>query len=394
MSSFEDCWEIMIKWRNREREKHKHTHTHTHVCCWVLRMELLFWLCCYNFHTLSERNHSFGICNRALVSNCKSHSFFCTTWEAKIATGWLILKKKKTEEEAIVVVYRVRNSCSKTMCDLTIIPENYQAMICPLHEVHQHAACCVHHQALELVLLCGSCASGCKDCDVEIRITHFVVLETFSMKNLWERDWRKTNKLYILAFSSASLVLLLGHQIQRLVQLLHSLTLGAWRHEIKRDVAAAAGALRIALVQHDVHQTTSASTRHQSTEACCCRPRLSGRFHAFFSLGSRGPETTAKHTQKQSPIWKPNFFFLERIPIYSCLKCNIAEKPKSKLKLKPFPNPELDCITDTKNLQILSASLSLCLSLCGCTFHYIAEKNLPCGLCFIVHDRRLICCSI
>ncbi len=190
------------------------------------------------------------------------------------------------------------------------------------------------------------------------------------MEDLWERDWRKINKLYILAFSSASLVLLLGHQIQRLVQLLHSLTLGAWRHEIKRDVTAAAGALGIALVQHDVHQTTSASTRDQSTEACCGRPRLSGRFRAFFSLGSRSPETKAKHTQKQSPIWKPNFsFFLERIQIYSCLKSNIAEKPKSKLKLKPFPNCELDCITDTKNLQIPSASLSLCVSLCGCIFH-------------------------
>jgi hypothetical protein len=70
------------------------------------------------------------------------------------------------------------------MCDLAIIPENYQAIICPLHEAHQHAACCVHHQALELVLLCGSCASGRKDCDVEIHITHFVVLETLSMENL------------------------------------------------------------------------------------------------------------------------------------------------------------------------------------------------------------------
>jgi hypothetical protein len=48
------------------------------------------------------------------------------------------------------------------MCELTIIPENYQARIRPLHEAHQHAACCVHHQALELVLLCGSCASGAK----------------------------------------------------------------------------------------------------------------------------------------------------------------------------------------------------------------------------------------
>ncbi len=178
---------------------------------------------------------------------------------------------------------------------MCVISPLSQKTICPLHEAHQHAACCVHHQALELVLLCGSCASGRKDCDVE---THFVVLETLSMENLWERDWRKTNKLHILAFSSASLVLLLGHQIQRLLQLLHSLTLGAWGHEIKRDVAAAAGALGIALVQHDVHQTTSASTRHQSTEACCCRPRLSGRFHAFFSLGGRSPETKSKtHTE-------------------------------------------------------------------------------------------------
>ncbi len=103
------------------------------------------------------------------------------------------------------VVYRVRNSCSKTMCDLTIIPENYQARIRPLHEAHQHAAYCVHHQALELVLLCGSCASGGKDCDVEFHITHFVGFgNTFNGRSLRERLKENKQTVYSCFFFSFS----------------------------------------------------------------------------------------------------------------------------------------------------------------------------------------------